>query len=507
MVLLATVLLLLIGACRPATEPVRLAMTAWPASLDPALATDVQSLYVLGNLFEGLARYEGDSLSPVPAAAERWAFSDDLRTITFYLRPDGRWHDGQPVRAQDFVYAWQRALDPTTAAEYAYFLYDIAGAEAVNSGAAPLASLGATAVDDLTLRVALEQPAPWFPHVTTFMTAFPVRQDIVAEHGDRWSHAGALVGNGPFRLDATRMDYALDLVPVVAGPPPVRMLVVHQTSTAWSAWEAGQLDVLTEVPPLALPSVRGMPTYRNVPLLEIRYLAFRHVGPLADVRVREALGSFLEPSELTTALAGGQQPWRGFLPPGVDGAAPDVGLTYDPERGRALLADAGYGPTNPLPTLTLLHRAGDDWQLTAENLQEQWRRHGVAVQIDVHDQAAFFARLATNDAPDMHLARWIADYPDPNNFLTLFLAASGNNHLGYASAAYDAAVSAAATAPTTQRAAASEAAQRLLLLEDVAIAPTHVGVANLMVREGLTGLTLNPMGILDLRQLRRAEAR
>lgn len=499
-----------VAGCQPQRDAstLRLTLTSEPATIDPSKATDVASFVVVSNLFEGLTRYD-DALEVQPAVASSWSFDDDMTRITFHLRDDALWSDGRPVVAGDFVYAWRRLVDPATAAEYAYFIYDVAGAEAVNTGQAPVEALGVRAPDEHTLVVDLIRPAPWFPHVTTFMSTFPLRRDVIEAEPLAWTEPEHLVSNGPFRLAAWQHDAVLrlersqtyHLAPVQLAA--AELLVVRQANTAYSLYETGDVDVVLDLLPLAIPSVRGRDDYVNLATLEARYVGFHQAAPpLDDVRVRRALVQAVDRDEVARVLGGGERPLASFLPPGMFGHAPDIGLAFDPDAARAELAAAGYPGGDGFPELELLYRSGDDWRLQAENLQEQWRRQlGIPIRVVVHDQAAFFRRIA-DDPPPMHLARWIADFPDPENFMSLFTSGSGNNHLAFSDPDYDALVDRAATTREPEaRRAAYDRTQRLLVEDHVAIAPVYAGATNAMVRDTVRGLSLNAMGVVYLRDV------
>jgi oligopeptide transport system substrate-binding protein len=504
------------AACNQAERAaLRVAITAEPASLDPSLATDIQSFYVLGNLFEGLTRY-GDNLAIEGGVAERWEFNNDRTQITYYLRDDARWSDGEPVTADAFVYAWRRLLDPETAAEYAYFLYDVASAIEVNEGTAPVESLGVRAPDPHTLVVDLARPAAFFPHITTFMATFPLREDVITAHPLDWTEPTNIVGNGPYVLRDWRHDERLRLsknphYPDAAPLPSADFVVVRDAGTAWALYETQQIDVVLELLPLAIPFASPRDDYRNVPLLEVRYVAFDQAHPpFDDPNVRRAFALALDRDALANVLGGGQVPQASWLPPGVFGHNPATALQADHDAARVALAEAGYPAGAGFPTVELLFRTGDDWRLMAEALQSQWQQVlGVQIDVVVHDNAAFFRRIAEDSPPPMHLARWIADYPDPENFMSLFTTTSGNNNTGFSDARFDELVSSAvALDDGPERAAAYDEAQRRMLVDNVAIAPLFVNAQNAMVSPRLEYLDLNALGVLQLRTARLApEAR
>lgn len=491
----------------PTERPLRVALPGQPTTLDPALASDSISSMVLAQLYEGLTRHDA-ALHIQPALAKSWAFSSDYKTITFTLRKDIKWSDGKPIHAQDFVYAWTRLLNPATKAEYAYFLYDIKGAEAYNTGKGAAKDVGVVARSATQLEVTLNRPAPYFPHIPSFMVTYPVRKDVVDAHGDLWTLPEHMVTTGPFVLKTHQRDYRMTLTPnphYVLEPVRVKRLELYQISeksTALNLFVSGHLDVVLDLLPLAIPSTKSHPGYYNGPKLEVRYVGFRmDKAPMNDVQVRQALSMAIDRRQLPRVLRGGEIETNTWLPSGMFGHVPTVGPKHDPEAARERLSKAGFPKGKGFPKLTLLFRAGDDWRLMAENLQEQWRDVlGIEIAIQVRDQKVFFQEISDpKNPPPMHLARWTADFPDPENFMGLFKSNSGNNSLGFASAAYDDLIDQAVkTDDRAKRLELYTQAQAILLEAQTAMAPLYVNAQNHLVRPGLKGLEFNAMGDLFL---------
>lgn len=486
----------------PDPTTLRVAVPGQPASLDVNRTYDAIAGLILMQMHEGLTRHDRN-LAVQPALASSWEFKDNFQTLTYHLRPDARWSDGQPITAHDFKYSWLRLLDPNTAAEYAYFLFDIDGAEAFNSNQIPAEKVGIQVVDDHTLNVRLRGPAPYFPHITTFIVTHPVRQDIVEKHGDNWTAPQNIVVSGPFKPVELQPEYRITLEPNphwVLGKPAIEHLEIFMTaerSTSMNLFVAGDLDVVVDMLPLAIPAYQGNPAYLNAPKLETRYVGFRVDQPPFDkLEVRQALAHAIQRPELPQALKGGEIPSATWVPPGMFGHDASVGLHYDPERARALLAKAGYPDGKGFPTTTLLFRAGEDWSLMAENLQEQWRRElNIDIAIQVREQKVFFQEIDGAAPPPAHLARWVADFPDPENFMNLFETNSGNNSLAYKNSAYDDLVNQAIlTGDLDQRKTLYHDAQKILLETDTAIIPLYVGAQNVLLNPKLQGITFNAMG-------------
>jgi oligopeptide transport system substrate-binding protein len=171
-----------------------------PESLDPGVVTGVPEHRILSNLFEGLTTTDPKDLSPKPGMAASWTVSKDVLVYTFKLR-EAKWTDGAPVTAQDFVYAWERVLNPKSGAKYAQHLFYLKNGEEYNRGRlADFAQVGVKAPDPKTLQVSLKSPTAYFLHLTSFYTLYPVPKWAVEAHGKDWVKPGKIVSNGPFRL-------------------------------------------------------------------------------------------------------------------------------------------------------------------------------------------------------------------------------------------------------------------------------------------------------------------
>lgn len=496
-------MLLALAACKAERKAstVRVALPGQPANLDTNKAYDAIAGTILMQTSEGLTRHDGD-LNVLPALGD-WEFSDNYKTITYTIREDARWSDGKPVLAQHFRDSWVRLLDPATAAEYAYFLWDIEAGEAFNSGKATADELGIDVVGPRTLRVRLRQPAPYFPHITTFMVTHPIRKEIVEAHPQSWTEPEHAVVTGAFRPVEHLHEYRIALEPNphwALGTPEIERLELYMTaekSTGLNLFMTGHMDVVIDLLPIAIPEFRGRPGYINAPKLETRYVGIRvDAPPLDDVRVRKALAMATRRDAFPNVLKGGEIPTNTWLPPGMFGHEPSVGIAYDPDAARKLLAEAGYPGGEGFPEFTLLFRAGDDWRLIAENLQEQWKSElGIDVAIQTREQKVFFQEIDGEAPPPAHLARWIADFPDPENWMSLFESNSGNNSLAFASQRYDELVDAAVeTDDPVRRKSLYDQAQGVLVVDEVAMIPIYVAAQNVLVSTRLEGVTFNAMG-------------
>lgn len=479
-----------------------------PQALDPHVTTGNAELTIQMALYEGLFSPHPETLEPLPAVAESWTRSDDGKTYRFKLRPAARWSDGAPVRSADFVAAWKRALDPEQGTPYAYMLYPLKGAEPYNRGEGiSFEAVGVKEIDEHELEVTLERPIPYFLSLLMHPVWYPVPSHAISQGGKSerigaWTKVETFIGNGPFRLREWRptqyveveknQDYwDAGMVQLKA----IRFMALDEPGAEERAFMAGQLHVTDALPPARVAAYRKT----NSPLLQIDpYLGTYYLlpnvrsGVLADSRVRQALSLTINREILVANLLGaGQKPAAGFVPDAMPGYESPVELVYDPEQGRALLAEAGYPNGKGFPVLEYLYNSSESHRMIAEALQAMWQKElGISIQLANQEWRTYLQRRATGD---FQLARavWIGDYPEPSTFLDLWKSGSGNNWAGWSNASYDALLeSAHATLDPDQRMAFYRQAESLLI-EDQAIIPLYQYVTVYLKVPELKGWTGN----------------
>jgi ABC-type oligopeptide transport system substrate-binding subunit/DNA-binding SARP family transcriptional activator len=409
----------------PAPHPLRLP-TDQPTTLDPTMAGDVQSDSKINQLFSGLVDPSPD-LGVVPDVAQSWDVLEGGKKYLFYLRDDVRWSDGNPVTAGDFEYGWKRVLDPATWSPLANLLYDVKGARAFHQGqVSDPDSVGVKALDEVTLAVELEGPTGYFLHLLTGCTTFPVPRHAVELHGEAWAEPENIVTCGPFRLQAWQPGERMTLVrnPDYHGRftgnlERVELLLRDvEPAARLEMYEGDRLDVVwitsSEVDRVRQ---RYAGEYRSVPILRTMYLQFdASRPPFDDVRVRRAFVLAADREVLVKAVAPDFFPATGgFVPPGMPGHSPGIGLPYDPGQARQLLAEAGYPGGQGFPVVECL--VWTAWVDPGENLQAQWRENlGVKIEWETMEWRALLARLDER-VPHLLITGWDADYPDPDNFM------------------------------------------------------------------------------------------
>jgi oligopeptide transport system substrate-binding protein len=314
---------------------------------------------------------------------------------------------------------------------------------------------GVYARGDRTLVVELRAPTPYFLELTAFYPSFPVRRDVVQREGDSWFLPGKIVSNGPFQLaewrvhDRIRLErsetyWNRDAIRLAS----VDVLPVENASTALNLYLAGDVHWLPGIyPPDLVDALRDRPDFYSGPGLVLYYYRFNcRKPPFDDARVRLAVGLAVDREAITRdVLRLGQIPAHHVVPPGLPGyERPESALGFDPERARALLADAGFPGGVGFPAIGILFNTNESHKQIAELVADQLRRElGIEVRAYNQEWQAYQASTLAGDY-DLARAGWIGDYLDPNTFLDLWVTGGGNNQTGWGDARYDRLVRAAA---------------------------------------------------------------
>ncbi len=406
-----------------------------PSTFDPQKTSTVIEADAIYDLFEGLLTYDASG-ALAPGAAESWSVSADGLTYVFKLR-EGRWSNGDPVRADDFVFTFRRLLDPATGAEYANLYDPIRNAERIAKGEAPLSALGVRAIDASTLEIALERPTPYFLAVVAHQTSVPVNPRNVAEFGRAFARPGNLVSNGAFRLAAFTPNDETVLVrnPYFHAAGDVKIdreiiASIDDRAAGFLRFRAGEIDTYDDAPADDLAFVRQTlgDEFRVAPTLGVLYFAFNaKKPPFDDARVRNALSMAVDREFLAGSIWGGAMaPAYSFVPPGIDNYVNGVAATFRDlspierdEKARELLNEAGFGAGRPLP-VEIRYNTSENNKATAIAVADMWKPLGVTTTFVNTDVKTHFGLLQNGGDFDVARAGWIGDYSDPQNFLFLF---------------------------------------------------------------------------------------
>jgi oligopeptide transport system substrate-binding protein len=492
----------------PKSSTFTLRIPGEPETLDWNRAHTMVETYMLMNLMEGLVTFDAN-LKVVPALASSWTRSPDGRSYVFNLRRDVTWTDGVPLKAKDFVFSWKRLLSPLTAASYADFLFDVEGAEAFNKGELKdFSQVGIKAIDDHTLSVRLVKPVAHWIYIPTFWVTFPLREDVVAKHGAGWEKPGRMVSLGPFMLAAHDLDSKIVLRsnPSYYGQrgniEEINALIIKDDSTALTLFETGKLDFLTDISTIDLKRLAGRPDLKAFPYLKTGYLGFAiNKFPVSNRFVRRAIGMAIDKKRIAEILHGGQQLAYSFVPPKVMGHSNAVGLKYDPELARAELKKGGIDVTRPV-SIELIMPNWDKQMILGQYIQAEIKKNlGIDLVLQPFDHKTFRAQLDIHAYP-MYEASWSADYPDPDNFLSIFMSRSGNNRTTWKSDSFDQKVLEArySTNPSKRERIYIDL-QRQLLEDEAVIVPLYYEPNMALIKQRVKGLELNPLNYLLLRKV------
>jgi len=422
-----------------------------PKTIDPQLNSASDGGIVINNTFEGLMRTDANGKAQ-PAGAESYEISDDKTVYTFHLRKDAKWSDGQPVTANDYKYAWLRALDPAVASEYSFQLYYIKGGQEYFEGKGSREDVGLEVVDDYTFKVTLKAPTAYFLDLLTFYTYMPVRQDVVEKKPEGWAKDPSIaVSNGPFKLAEYKMNDKIVLVKNEyywnkdnVKLEKVILPMIVDSSTALTAYDGDELDVIIQVPTPEIPKRQVEdPTFRIEPYLGVYYYIFNvNKAPTNDINMRKALTLAIDREKLVTDVAkAGQKPATGYVPTGLKDSkgndfratAGDYGIstTADVAKAQEYLAKYlkanGYKDASEMPAIEVIYNTNEGHKAIAEAIQEMWKKNlGINVNLVNQEWAVF---QDTRHVGNFEVARagWIGDYNDPMTFLDLWTSYSGNN--------------------------------------------------------------------------------
>ena len=473
-------------------------------SIDPALNTTNDGANYLTYLFDNLLRVDKDG-KIAPSLAEKYESSADALTWTFYLRDGLKWSDGSDLTANDFVYSWQRMIDPEVAAPYAEItlgmvegyeeaigLPDADGNPTIDPD---ITKLRVEATDDKTLVVHMATPTPYFDKLATFAALSPVKKDVVEANPDRWTlDPKTYISTGPFKLTEWKSGSYLmleknenywnkDAVKLDG----IKCLLMQDQNAAFSAYESGDALMIKDIPTQEITTLQKRSDYHLDPQLGTYFIDLNNnLEEFKDARVRQALSLALDRKYISeTITAGTYTPASGFVSSGVtdwDGSPwadnitdPSVYINIEDHAGnlakaKELLAEAGHPNGEGLPTFTYSINDASYHKKIAEYLQQAWKELGINVEVNVVEWKSFTPQRRSGN---YQIARdgWVMDYNDPSNILQLTQTGNGNNSSKYSNLEYDALLEKAAAEidPQTRYGYFHQAEE--MLMRDMGVTP------------------------------------
>lgn len=488
-----------------------------PDTLDPHKYQLTAERFILGDLFEGLVSVDAKG-QPIPGIAESWEISPDGTVYTFHLRPGLKWSDGTPLTAEDEVAGIRRVFDPKTAAAQVDEGFIVKNGRAVSTGQLPPDQLGVRAVDDRTVEITLETPSSAFIfRIANWPYFAPLPRHLYATAGDAWVRPGTMVSNGAYTLAEWIPN---ERIRVVKNPnywdadnvvlDEVIFYPAEDEASAVKRFRAGELDFHLSFPLGEYEWLKAnLPAETRLdPSVQITYLAFNQTRPpFSDVRVRRALSLALDRETLTGKVVNiGFLPAYSLVPAVVGGWSPppenDFSVRPFAERqaeARALLEEAGYGPSNPL-TFRFDYRSGDVNKRLAVAMSAMWKAVGVEAQLQSNEVKAHYARLREGDfeAAD---GGWVGG-PAPEFFATLLTTGSQINWGGWSNAEYDRLVASGMAERDAAKSIELFRQADRIALADVGIAPLYFGSYRSLVHTWVKGFEGNLMNAHLSRHIR-----
>ena len=539
-----------------------------PQTIDPALNSSVDGAVMTQHIFEGLMKWGNSGelaaddlnvnradlvLGQAKEMPAKVTNDDGTVTYTFILRDDAKWSDGKAVTAGDFVYAWKRAVNPNTAADYSNMFQYIVGynevmdlgavaadamtasTEAPNDAALKEAAdaanaavleavdqLAVKAVDEKTLEVVLYTDTPYFLELCAFPTYLPLREDIISVAGDQWTFSpDTYIGNGAYKMTEwthnskivmAKNDQYYDYANL--GPDTITFTLTDDDNAMLAGYRSGELNFVEEVPVDEIAGLIASGDYRIAPYLGTYYVCYQNQkAPFDDWRVRKAFTLAIDSKFIVEQVTqAGQVPAYGWVPSGISDAtpgsdfreaggalwnAPNDEATYKAnlEEANRLLDEAGYTDRTTFPTVEYLYNTSDAHKAVGEALQSQWQT-GLGVTVTLRNQE-WGTFLETRKQGDYQIARngWINDYNDAMGFLDMWVTGGGNNDAQYKNPDYDAAIKEAnATSDPSARMDAMHRAEDMLMSQDWALGPIYFYTRPYMLSQGVNDVFYTPLG-------------
>ncbi|MDK9845402.1 MULTISPECIES: peptide ABC transporter substrate-binding protein [Staphylococcus] len=463
-------------------------------SLDSALATDTVSFDMYNQIYEGLYTLDKDDKAQPGVAKEMPKESNGGKTLTIELRKDAKWSNGDPVTAHDFEFAWKRVVNPETASEYAYIMYDLKNAEDINMGKKDVDELGVKAVDDHTLKVELNKPIPYINEMFAFGTFMPQNEKVVKKHGQQYgTTADKTVFNGPFKIEQWRVEDKIQLVKnedywdkEAVHLDRVNYKVLKDQQAGASLYDTGSVDdtVIT---------ADQVDKYEDNAGLKKRLLAStfyiklnqKTVPAFKNKDMRLAISQAINKEGYVNAVKNdGSEATDGFTskltaetPDGKDFAETiDSPLSYNPEAAKEHYEKAKKDLGIKDLTFTMNTEDRPSSKISAEYIKAQVEKTlpGVTMKIK---QLPFKQRLnqESSETHEASLSGWGPDYPDPLTFLSIMTTGAAQNNTGWGSKEYDQLIEDAngklLKKPEERNAAMKKAEE--MMLEDAPVAPIY----------------------------------
>lgn len=487
-------------------------LTSEPPDLNGMKATDQVSIQILGHVMEGLTTYDKRG-KITPGVAESWNIDD--KKAVFKLRKNAKWSDGKVVTANDFVFAWRNVVDPKTASQYAFIMYNLKNAEKINQGKADIKTLGVKAVDDYTLEVEFEKPTPYFTSLTAFVTYYPAREDIVKKHGEKYAaEYNTAIYNGPFKItkwvhgaslkleknsnywNAKKVKINVIDFPYVTSDPNAIFNLFKDNKIAHASLNSETIKD-------ALKQKLKLKKFSDGSVFYIEF-NYRDSRVTRNKNFRKAIQAVWNPKELVDKIIAlpGNLPAYSLFPVWLKGENatfrkeyPAKKVSLDTKKAKEYLElakkELGIKEFKPI---VLLIGDSDTARKQAEYMQDLLKKRlGLDVKLDIQTFKQRLAKMTTGEF-DMVAAGWGPDFDDPMTFADLFASWNENNRGKYKSAEYDKYVKVAQKSNDLKERLNAFAKLQELIVDDVVILPQYERGIIYVQNNELKGMVRNVIG-------------
>jgi oligopeptide transport system substrate-binding protein len=525
---------MVLGACKKAPEApgqtLRINLGSYPDIIDPQKSSFVNEIAHLQLMYEGLTKLN-TALETVPGAAEKWEYNADATEVTFTLRKNLKYSDGSLLNAKRFEYSLLRNINPATAGEYAAITDDIKGAygwrgaDLTTATEEQLAELKAGVAvqaldtdgnpctdyeqkDCLILKVGTEGPAPYIHTVLSLWVVFPAKEEVIATDPDTWwTVAANHIGNGPFILSNLEANNVANFTPNPNywggfGKVNLEYRYITDSAVAFEAYKNGEFDIVglaaEDLATVQADEVLSKEAMIYAGSCTFGLMMHQLKEPFTDQKVREAFATGLDRDAwVADVLQGLGKPALTWIPPGFPGFdAEEARFAYDPEAARALLAESTYGSAENLPEVTLTFSDSPRNRTRYEWLAAKYNEvFGIEIPLNPVESTTYTALTKdVNTNPQMYILGWCADYPDPQNWLSVYWKTGAfGERAGFGNAELDAMLNAADREldPAKRMQLYAEAQTFLTSLSPVAWFWNNVNTY--MVKPYVKNLTTTPM--------------
>lgn len=454
-----------------------------PVSLDPPNAYESEGIQIVRQIWDGLFTYDPQTLETKPKLCEKYEVSDDGLTYTFYIKKGVKFHSGKELKAEDFVYSWTRLALKDTASYLAYHLSPVVGYDECQDGTATELK-GMKALDDYSFQVILKYPYSDFINTLGHVAFYPVNKESIEKAGDK---AGEMPdGTGPFKFVKWEHDQYVDLVrnddyygqkTYLDG---AKYVIIPDEQTAFLEFQAGNLEY-TEIPVGQVKATQADPKWKDGvivhPMLGLYYYGMNlNAEPFKDnLALREAINYMIDRQNICEIISEGvSTPATGFVPPGIPGFQENaMEFTFDLEKAKEKLTEAGYPEGKGLPVLNLGYNTGAGHEKIAEAIQADAAKIGIKIEVEGFEWGTMLEKAKAGEIIFYRLG-WLADYPTMDNFLyPLFYSKSSDNYSEYNNPEVDKLlIEARSTVDKDQRIAKYREVEKMIL-KDAAFAPIY----------------------------------